>query len=85
LQDLRGVIFEDETEKIGKAGEIFGIVAEELGGAVGPGGLFEGWVGGEPVVFAEEGENVGGGVGVDVAGTLSDVVVGRHERILAHS
>jgi hypothetical protein len=37
------------------------------------------------VVFAEEGENVGGGVGVDVAGTLSDVVVGRHERILAHS
>jgi len=83
LQDLRGVVFEDEAEKMGEAGGIFGEVAEELRGAIGPGDLFGSGIGGEPVIFAEDLEDVGGGVRIDVDGMFGEVVVGGHGESLA--
>src|SRR5579859_1061930 len=37
LQDSGGVVVEDGTKEIGEGRAVFGIVAEELGGALGPG------------------------------------------------
>jgi len=37
LQDFGGVIVEDGTKEIGEGGAVLGVVAEELGGTLGPG------------------------------------------------
>lgn len=44
LQDLGGIVVENEAEEIGEARGVFGVMAEELSCAIGPGGLFGGGV-----------------------------------------
>ena len=46
LQDSGGVVVEYRPKEIGEGGEVFGVVAEELGGAFGPGELLGGGIGG---------------------------------------
>ena len=64
LHDLGGVIFEDEAEDLGEGAAISGVVAEERGGANGPGDLFRGWFLGEPVFSFEDGKDIRGGEGI---------------------
>jgi hypothetical protein len=78
LQDFGGVVVENEAEQIGEGRRGIGEVAQELGGAAGPSGLFDGGIGGEPMVFAEDDENVVGGIGIGAGGRFRDEVVGGH-------
>src|SRR5258708_3104367 len=81
LQDFGGVIVEDGTKEIGEGGAVFGVVAEELGGALGPGDLFGGEIGGQPAVFAEDGDYVGSGVRIFLDGMFGYVVLGGHGEV----
>ena len=83
LQDLGGVIGEEEAEKCNEALAISGEVAEERGGAFGEGGMFGGGSGEEPVLFVKDGEDVGGGEGIFAGRMFGDVVAGGHAAILA--
>jgi len=64
LQDLRGVVGEDEVEQAGETDKVVGVTAEKGRGAFRPGKLPGGWIGGEPLPFAEDGQDIAGGVGV---------------------
>ena len=55
---MRGVVGEDEAKEFGECGSICGGVSEECGGAFAPDEDFWTWLGGEPVLFAEDSEDV---------------------------
>jgi hypothetical protein len=58
LQDLRGVVGKDETQKFGERSTIRGKVAEERGGAFTPDEDFRSGLGAEPILLAEYGEHI---------------------------
>lgn len=83
LQGASGVVIEDELQESGECGEIGGVRTEESGGAPTEVEMFGRGSGGEPVMFAEKGEDVVGGEEI-FTGRVRLKVTGRgHRRSLA--
>ena len=65
LHDLGGVEFEDKAENAGERGVVSGERTEESGSFVAPSDLLRSGRRVEPAVFLQEGEDVGGGEGIE--------------------
>jgi hypothetical protein len=83
LQDLCGIVGENELEKVFEASVIGCVGAEKGGGAFAPGDLFGSRFAGEPLPFAKDVEDIGGSEGIDLRVMFADVTGGGHEESLA--